>query len=79
MIKKQEKAVLLLKQGRFEKAISIIAKFRLGFSREEKRIIEIAHECLSGHSSLYEAIGIDAEKYISKAKGIIERKCNVQL
>lgn len=40
---KTDKALGLLRQGKFAEALSIIAKFRIGFTKEEKRMLEIAH------------------------------------
>lgn len=50
---KTEKAKALLKAGKFKEALSIIKTFRFGFTKEEKRSIEIAYECLSGHEQFY--------------------------
>lgn len=76
-MKKTEKAIRLLKDGKFAEALSIIKSFRIGFTKEERRMIEIAHESLSGHSSFYENIGIDTSLCISKARDIIRNKYNV--
>lgn len=73
---KTAKAKEYLRQGMFEKALSIICRFRLGFTKEEKRILLIAHESLSGHSSFYKSIGIDTNLYISKAREIVNNKYN---
>lgn len=76
-MRKTEKAVELLRQDRFNEAIAIIKTFRIGFTKEERRMIEIAHESLAGHSSFYENIGIDTSLCISKSKEIIRNKYNI--
>lgn len=68
---KTDEAIWLLRNGKLQEALAIISKFRIGFSADEKRTIEIAHECLSGNASFYESIGIDTDEYISKAKDIV--------
>lgn len=65
---KTEKAKSLLKAGKFKDALSIIKAFRFGFTKEEKRSIEIAYECLSGHDQFYSSIGIDTNKEIEKVR-----------
>lgn len=74
---KTERAMELLAEGKFEKALGIIAGFRHGFSKEEKRILKIAHECLSGNSKFYDSIGVVSSLYISKAREIVRNKYNV--
>ena len=60
--KKTDKAKALLKAGCFKEALAIIKTFRLGFSKEEKRSIQIAYESLSGHEQFYRSLGIDVDK-----------------
>lgn len=62
LYKKTDKAKTLLKAGRFKEALAIIKTFRLGFSKEEKRSIQIAYESLSGHEHFYRSLGIDVDK-----------------
>ncbi len=74
---KTERAKAFLKTGRFREALSIITKFRMNFTMEEKRTLQIAYECLVGHSCFYKGIGIDTKKIIAEAKEIIRNKYNV--
>ena len=76
---KTERAISLLREGRFPEALSVIAKFRMGFTKDEKRTIEIANEVLNGHGKIYRSIGIDTESIISKAREIIREKYNVDV
>ena len=43
---KTEKAKSLLQGGKFAEALSIIARFRMGFTHEERRTLEIANEVM---------------------------------
>ena len=74
---KTDKALGLLRQGRFVEALAIIAKFRMGFTKEEQRTLQIAHESLAGNSSFYEDIGIDTADCISRAEEIIRNKYHI--
>lgn len=71
---KTEEAKALLKEGKIKEALSIIKTFRLGFTKEEKRSIEIAYECLSGHGHFYSSIGIDTDKEIEKVSLLLTDK-----
>lgn len=75
---KTDKALGLLRQGKFSETLAIIAKFRIGFTKEEKRTLEIAHESLVGNASFYEDIGIDTDTCISRAEEIIRNKYHIK-
>ncbi len=64
----------LLSEGRETEALAIVAGFRHSFSKEEQRMIKIAHECLAGNSHFYRSIGIDVDGTIEDAKAIIREK-----
>ena len=74
---KTDKALGLLRQGKFAEALAIISKFRIGFKKDEKRTLEIAHESLVGNASFYENIGIDTQLCINRAREIIRNKYNI--
>lgn len=57
----------LFQQGKHKEALAIYKTFRTGFTKAEKRSIEIAYEVLCGHTSFYLSIGIDIERKISEA------------
>lgn len=70
-MKSNGKTVLAMqhpKDGDFNRALAIFSTFRYGFSPDERRTLQIAHESLSGHENFYRSIGINTEEYISKAK-----------
>ena len=75
---KTDKAIGLLREGRLTEALAIIKTFRIGFTKEEHRTIEIAHESLAGNASFYEDIGIDTRAYIRKAEEIIRNKYKIK-
>lgn len=71
---KTYKAISLFKQGFLKESLSIFKTFRIGFTREEKRTLEIACDCLNGSSLFYKQIGVDVENTISLSKSIIRSK-----
>ena len=71
---KTHKAVNLFKQGLIKESLAIFKTFRIGFTREEKRTLEIASDCLNGRSSFYQQIGIDTETIIRQSLSIINSK-----
>lgn len=71
---KTEKALSYFNDGQYRESFSILSTFKIGFSKEERRVIQIAKECLTGNCSFYEQIGIDTESTIKEAKCIVERK-----
>lgn len=74
---KTDKAVRLLKDGEFAKALSIFRTFRIGFTKDEVRTMEIASETLSGNGRMYEQIGIDTMTEVEKAKRLLQKRYNV--
>ncbi|WP_106828094.1 hypothetical protein [Parabacteroides pacaensis] len=71
---KTKKAIELLRSGCFKEALSIFRTFRIGFTREERRTLQIASESLSGKSLFYQQLGIDTDKEIEKSKSILASK-----
>ena len=72
--KKTDKAKALLKSGCFKESLAIIKTFRLGFSKEERRSIQIAYESLSGHEQFYRSLGIDVDKVIEETRQLLAGK-----
>jgi len=73
-MKKSEKAKSLFLAGDIKGALSIYKTFPFGFTREEKRAIEIAHESLIGRAGFYQRLGIDTAAMIAQSKDIIFSK-----
>lgn len=71
---KTNKAISLLHSGYLKEALAIFSTFRVGFSKEERRTLKIAHECLSGNSVFYRQLGIDTDKEIEKSKSLLFEK-----
>lgn len=71
---KTAQALQRYKAGDLKGALSIFATFRMEFSKDEKRAIQIANETLSGHGRFYESLGINTCKMIESAKLAINRK-----
>lgn len=71
---KTDRAVALLRGGRVREALAIFSKFRMGFSSDERRTIQIASESMSGHSRFYESLGISVAVEQQKAVEILTRK-----
>lgn len=71
---KTEKAVKLFQSGCLKEALAIFRTFRIGFSKEERRTLQIASESLTGNSGFYHQLGIDTDSMIMKSKEIITEK-----
>ena len=71
---KTNKAVLLFRSGQLKEALSIFRTFKVGFTEDERRTLQIASEAISGNSSFYRQLGIDTDKAIEKSKSIITSK-----
>ena len=74
---KTDEAVELLRAGDYSKALSIFRTFRIGFTKDQIRTMEIASETLSGNGRLYEQLGIDTKLEIEKAKKLLQERYNV--
>ena len=71
---KVDKVKSLLAAGAFQKALTIVKTFRLGFSREEKRSRGGGYESLSGHEQFYRSLGIDVDKVIEETRQLLADK-----
>lgn len=78
MSTKTERALLMFREGDFRGAFSIFSTFRMGFTREEVRTLQIASESLGGHAEFYQSLGVDTNAEVSKAKEIIRTKYQEQ-
>lgn len=74
---KTEKAVDLFKLGNVVEALGIFKTFRIGFSADERRTIQIAHESMTGKESFYKSIKIDTEAIKTQALQLIKSKYNL--
>jgi len=71
---KTSKAISLLHSGYLKEALAIFSTFRVGFSKEERRTLKIAYECLSGNAGFYRQLGIDTSAEIEKCRSILLSK-----
>lgn len=71
---KTSKAITLLRSGCLKEALAIFSTFRVGFTREERRTLKIAHECLSGNAGFYRQLGVDTNAEIEKSRILLSRK-----
>lgn len=78
MIRKTDKALRMFRAGDFRCAFSIFSTFRVGFTKEETRTLQIASESLGGHAEFYQSLGVDTNVEVSKAKEIIRIKYQEQ-
>lgn len=72
-ITKTDKARAFFKNDDYKSCLRILKTFKIGFTKEEKRMLEIAYECLSGKANFYRQLGIDVSSYINQGK-LIARK-----
>ncbi len=63
---KTEQAIEAFKAGNLKQAFRMMFRFH-GFTKEEKRAIQIAYECMAGKEAFYVSLGIDPEDMIEKA------------
>lgn len=70
---KTEKAINLFESGCLKEAF-IFRTFRIGFTKEERRTLQIASESLTGNGNFYQQLGIDTDYMISKSVEIITEK-----
>ena len=68
---KTEQVAVLVKAGEWAKAMNIVKSFRIGFTKDEIRTIEIASDTLNGNGKLYRDLGIDVDAEVSKCKALL--------
>lgn len=74
---KTSQAVSLFTSGNTVEALKIFKSFKIGFTNEERRIVAIAHESLTGHEEFYKSIQVDTATIKAKAIQIIKQKYNI--
>lgn len=77
MIGKETKtqiACSLLRSGDVKEALKMFRTFRLGWSKEEKRKVDIACECLCGNAAFYSSLGIDCGQVVDEAVALLRGK-----
>lgn len=76
MATKTKIAISLFQQGKIKASMVLFSRFKIGFTREQHRMIEIARECIDDDriASFYKSIGIDVDAMIDEAKHLIKTK-----
>lgn len=64
----------LLHSGDLRGALAIFRTFRIGFTKAERRTLEIASDSLNGHGQFYRSLGIDTDAEIRKSRAILSAK-----
>ncbi len=57
--------------GRTKDAYAILKTFKMGLTKDDKRVIEIAYECLTGKESFYKQLGLDTCAIQKKAYDVL--------
>lgn len=71
---KSEQIKTAISKDDYKTAFRIAKSFFTGFSKDEKKSIDIAHECECGKLSFYQSIGIDVDKERQNAISILNNK-----
>lgn len=71
---KTEQVVGYVRAGEWSKAMNIAKTFRLGFTPDEIRTIEIASDTLNGNGRLYRDLGIDVAAEVFKCKALLKAR-----
>lgn len=72
---KTREAVELFNQGDYKKSLRLFQKFRIGFTKEEKDKLRMAHEIESGFDSFWRQLGFNTETVKKEAREIIKQYC----
>lgn len=77
MATKTDKVKSLLRHGNVKDALAIAKTFHAGFTKKEKRSIEIAYDVLSGRGDFYRQLGIDVNAEVRNAEFVLRFKYKV--
>jgi hypothetical protein len=70
---KKDQLVEAVKSDDFKKALGIAKTFTRNFDKDEQRIIQIAHETISGKGSFYAMLKIDTEQMVEDAIELLKK------
>lgn len=70
-------AVQYLRVGDYSKALSIFSTFRMGFTKEQIRTMEIASDTVKGNGRIYKQLGINVNDVVDKAIKLLKEKYRV--
>jgi hypothetical protein len=74
---KTAQAISLFNSGNMVGALKLFSGFRIGFSKEEQRTLQIAYESHIGKEEFYKSIAVDTDTIKAQAISIIKIKYNV--
>lgn len=67
-------ALHLMREGKVKEALAIFRTFRIGFSKDERRTIQIASEAMNGMAKFYIGLGYNVEQFKTEAIDIVNKK-----
>jgi len=70
---KTQQMLQLLQAGEVKKALAIAKTFRMGFTREEQKVIQRGYECLV-HPEFYIKLGRDCQECTAQALTLLQTK-----
>lgn len=73
---KTSKAITLFNKGEFKAAFKLFSGFKMGFTKEERRRMQITYECINDldRCRFYESIGVDYKDAALKSWQLIVEK-----
>lgn len=74
---KTTQAVALLKSGETVKALKLFKTFKIGFTKDEKRKIEIAYESMTGKNVFFQSLQLDTATIKAEAIQLLKSKYNI--
>jgi gamma-glutamylcysteine synthetase len=74
---KTSQAVALFSKGELVQSLAIFKTFRIGFTADERRTIQIAHESLTGKEEFYRQLRLKTDVIKNEAISIIKTKYNL--
>lgn len=74
---KTQIALAAMRNGDTAKCFSILKTFRFGFTKDEKRTLEMASDIAHGLGRIYLQLGYNTGEITAKARIIVKNKYNV--
>ena len=67
---KSDKVRVLVQQGKFKEALSIVKTFKLGFSKQQRELFQRAHEA-QWNPAFYTKLGHNPENLLAEASAVL--------
>lgn len=68
---KTQQLLNLIKVQDWKKSLAIASNFKMNFTKEEKRNLEIAYESMTGKANFYQQLGLNTDEAIAMAIEIL--------